>query len=86
MLLYLSDSNQPTASSELKKLTGSQKLQIANENEKLDTMLNQVDESQNSRQTIGNTHNDLQPFACIMTERLDNINKNINLTIISEKE
>ena len=33
----------------IKILTGSQKLQIANRNEKLDTMLSQVNASQNSR-------------------------------------
>ena len=67
MLFYLSDANQHTASSELKKLTSCQKLQIVKGNEKLDTMLSQVIASQNSRQTIGNTHNGLQPFTCIMT-------------------
>ena len=35
-------------------------------------MLSQVNASQKSRQTIENIHNDLQPFACIMTERFDN--------------
>ena len=59
--LCLSDANQPTVSSEHKKiLTGSQKLQIANGNEKLDTKLSQVNASQNSRQTIENTHNGYQ--------------------------
>ena len=32
-------------------------IQIANENEKLYTMLSQVNASQNSRQMIGNTEN-----------------------------
>ena len=64
------------------KLSGSQKLQIAYWNEKLDTMLSQANASQNSRQMIDNIHNDFQPFAFIMTERFDNTQK-INLTIIS---
>ena len=38
-------------------------------------MLSQVNASQNSRQMIGNIHNDFQPFACIMTEKFDNIPK-----------
>ena len=67
-----------------KKLSGSQKLQIAYWNEKLDTMLNQVNASQNSRQMIDNIHNDFQPFDCIMAEKFDNIQK-FNLTIISGK-
>ena len=33
---------------------------------------------------IDNIHNDLQSFACIITEKFDNTQK-INLTIISEK-
>ena len=57
------------------KFSGSQKLQIAYWNEKLDTMLSQVNASQNSRQMIDNIHNDFQPFACIMTERFDNTPK-----------
>ena len=67
-----------------KKIIGSQKLQIAYENEKFDTMLSQVNASQSSRQKISKIHNDFQPFACIMTERFDDT-QNINLTIISEK-
>ena len=47
-------------------------------------MLSQVNASQNSRQMIDNIHNDLQPFACIMTEKFDNTPKN-QLTIISGK-
>ena len=35
-------------------------------------MLSQVNESQNSRQTIGNTHNGLQLLANIITEKFDN--------------
>ena len=38
-------------------------------------MLSQVNASQNSRQMIGNIHNDFQPFACMMTEKFDNIPK-----------
>ena len=35
-------------------------------------MLSQVNASQNSQQTIGNTHNCFQPLASIITERIDN--------------
>ena len=35
-------------------------------------MLSQANESQNSRQTTGNTHNGLQLLTCIITERFDN--------------
>ena len=35
-------------------------------------MLSQVNASQNSRQTIGNTHNGFQSLASIITERFDN--------------
>ena len=35
-------------------------------------MLSQVNESQNSRQTTGNTQNGLQFLASIITERFDN--------------
>ena len=72
MYLYLSDANHPTVSSELfKKFTGSQKLQIANGNEKLYTMLSQINSLQNSRQKLGNIHNGFQPLASIITERFD---------------
>ena len=47
-------------------------------------MLSQVNESQNSRQTICNTHNGLQLLARIITERFNN-SQIINLTIISGK-
>ena len=40
-----------------------------------DTMLSQVNASQNSQQMIDNIHNDFQPFACIMNERFDNTPK-----------
>ena len=82
--MCLNDANQPTASLELKKLSGSQKPQIAHWIEKLDTVLNQANASQNSLQMIDNINNDLQPFACIMIKRFDSTQK-INLAIISEK-
>ena len=82
--MCLNDANQPIASLELKKLSGSQKPQIDYWIEKLDTMLSQVNASQNSRQMIDNIYNDLQPFACIMTKRFDSTQK-INLAIISGK-
>ena len=58
-----------------KKLSGSQKLQIAYWNEKKTQKLSRVNASQNSRQMIDNIHNDFQPFSCIMTERFDNTPK-----------
>ena len=58
MLLGLGDANQQTVSSEFKKKAYMKSgIQIANENEKLYTMLSQVNASQNSRQMIGNTYN-----------------------------
>ena len=57
MLLCLGDANQQTMSSELKKAYMKLGIQITNENEKLYTMLSQVNASQNSRQMIGNTYN-----------------------------
>ena len=66
MLLCLGDANQQTVSSELIKAYMKSGIQIANGNKKLYIMLSQVNASQNSRQTIGNTHNGFQPFACIM--------------------
>ena len=67
-----------------KKHSGSQKLQVAYWNKKLETMLNQVNASQNSRQMIDNIRNDFQSLACIMTEKFD-IPQKINLTIILGK-
>ena len=66
----LGDANQQTMSSELNKVYMKSDIQIIKENEKLNTMLSQINASQNSRQTIGNTHNGFQPFAYIMTEKL----------------
>ena len=72
MYLCLSDANQPTASSEPKiKPYRKSNIQIAYENEKLDTKLSQ-NASQNLRQTICNTHIDFQILASIITERFDN--------------
>ena len=59
--------------SELKKAFMKSGIQIADGNDKLYTMLSQVNASQNSRQKIGNTHNCFQPFAYIMTEKLDTL-------------
>ena len=68
MLMCLSDVKQQIASLELnKKLTRNQKLQTAYANEKLDTMLSQVNASQNWWQTIGNTHNGFSPWTSIIT-------------------
>ena len=68
----------------LKKITRSQKLQIANGNEKLDTILSQVNAVENSLQTIGNIFNNFQLLTNIITERFNNILKG-DLTIISGK-
>ena len=57
----LSDANQPIASSELNKNYMKSDIQIINGNEILNTMLSQVNASQNSRQIIGNTSNVFQP-------------------------
>ena len=85
MYLCLSDENQSTASSKRKKLTGSQKLQIAYGKEKLGTILRQVNASQNSRQTIDNTHNEFQPLLSIIAERFDNIIKDQSNYYIREE-
>ena len=69
----------------LKKLTRSQKLQIAYWNEKLDTILSQVNAPENSRQPINNAHIDFQPLACIITERLDNIKINESNNYLREE-
>ena len=57
----------------IKKTYRKSDIQIANANEKLDTMLSKVNASQISRQMIGNIHNGFQPFACIMTERVNTL-------------
>ena len=73
MLLYFGDASQQTVNLELNKAYMKSGIQIANGNEKLYTMLSQVNALQNSRQMIDNTHNGFQPFACIMTEKLDTL-------------
>ena len=81
--MCLIDANQPTACSEIfKTFRKSETADCLLKWEK-DTMLSQVNASQNPRQRIDKIHNDFQPFACIMTERFDNTQK-INLTIITE--
>ena len=70
MLLCFGDENHQTVNSELKNAYMKSGIQIANRNEKLYTLLSQVNASQNSWQMIGNTHNGFQPFAYIMTEKL----------------
>ena len=52
MFLCLGDANQQTVSSEFKITYIKLGIQIANENEKLYTMLSQVNASQNSRKMI----------------------------------
>ena len=73
MLLCFGDTNQQTVNSELKKVYIKSGIQIANGNEKLYTILSQVNASQNSRYMIGNAHNCFQPPACIMTEKLNTL-------------
>ena len=73
MHLCFGDTNHQIVNSELKKPYMKSGIQIANGNEKLYTMLSQVNALQNSRQTIDNTHNSFQPFSCIMTEMLDTL-------------
>ena len=73
MLLHFGDTSQQTVNLELNKAYMKSGIQIANGNEKLYTMLSQVNALQNSRQMIDNTHNGFQPFACIMTEKLDTL-------------
>ena len=58
----------------LKKIRKSETADCLLKREK-DTMLSQVNASQNSRLMIDNIHNDFQPFACIMTEKFDNTPK-----------
>ena len=72
MLLCLSDANQSTASSELKKAYRKSDIQIANLNEKQDTILSSVNASQNSRQPICKTRNDFHILASIKTDKFDN--------------
>ena len=69
----------------LKKLTRSQKLQIAYGNEKLDTILSQVNAPENSRQQIANTQSGFQPLASIITERLDIIQVNESNNYLREE-
>ena len=64
IIMCLSDANQPKASLKLKTYRKSG-IQIANWNVKLDIMLRQVNESQNLRQPIENTHNGFQLLARI---------------------
>ena len=73
MHLCFGDANEQTVNPEFKKANMKLGIQIANGSEKLYTLQNQVNASQNSRQMIGNTHIGFQPFACIMTEKLDTI-------------
>ena len=69
----------------LNKLTRSQKLQIAYGNEKLDTILSQVNAPENSEKQIANTQNCFQPLACIITERLDNIQIDESISYLREE-
>ena len=47
-------------------------------------MLSQVNASQNSRQTIGNTHDGFQPLINIIIKRLDNIKINESYYYLKE--
>ena len=79
------ESNQQLVENFLKKLTRSQKLQIAYGNEKLDTILSQVNAPENSRQQIANTQSGFQPLASIITERLDSIQINESNNYLREE-
>ena len=70
--MFLSDGKQPTASSELKINLQEVRHSDCQWRWDQDTMLSQVNESQNSQHSIGNTYSDFQPLANIITERLDN--------------
>ena len=75
--LCLNNANQPTACSENKKTFRKSKAADCLLKWDKDTMLRQVNASQNPRQMIDNIHNDFQPFAWIMTERFDNTKRSI---------
>ena len=49
-------------------------------------MLSRVNASQNSRQMIHNTHNDFQPFSCILTKRFDNTPNQFNYYLREENK
>ena len=68
--------SQPLVENLKKKLTRSQKLQVAYGNEKLVTILSQANAPENSRQPIANTQSGLQLLASIITQRLNNIQIN----------
>ena len=79
------ESSQQQVENLKKKLTRSQKLQIAYGNEKLDTILSQVNAPENSWQPIANTQSGFQPLACIITERLDSIQINESNNYLREE-
>ena len=68
-----------------KKLTRSQKFQIAYGNDKLDTILSQVNAPEISQQPIANTQSGFQPLASIITERLDNIQIDESISNLREE-
>ena len=72
MLLCLSEEINQQLVQNLKKTYKKSDIKIEYGNEKLDTILSLVNSSQNSQQTIGNTHNGFRVLACIITERFDN--------------
>ena len=79
------ESSQQLVENLKKKLTRSQKLQIAYRNEKLDTILSQVNAPENSRQQIANTQSGFQPLASIITERLESIQINESNNYLREE-
>ena len=60
----------------LKKFTRNQKPQLAYGNEKLDTILSQVNAPENSRQPIAHAQSCFQPLARIIAERFDSVQIN----------
>ena len=67
------------------KLKKNQKLQIDYGNEKLGTILNQVNAPENSLQQIANTQSGFQPLASIITERLDNLQIDESISYLREE-
>ena len=76
MLFNLSSTKQPKTSFELLKiLQEARNFKISDKNEKLNTILSEVNASQNSRHMTRNTHSSFHTLAIIITEKLDNIQK-----------
>ena len=68
--MCLSDGSSQQLVQNFIRFTRSYKLQIDYGNEELDTILSQVNTSQNLQQTIGNTYSGFHSLSWIITERL----------------